>query len=496
MSIIARFFGLQQPTDKALWLVRTMVLLMPTMAATFMISTTFWMIFIATSLGGGDLMAGLPLIGVLVIIQLVIRTVLDYPSGALGDYIGQRYVIATALTCYAIGFWLTSTVDTGTPYIVFVAIYVVLGVGQSQESGAWAAWFDNNYRVAMPHDKDRKMYGVMQGRSGMIFQIVSTLVLLPGAWLAVAYTERWVFRFQGILCLFLALIVLRVIRDFPEAQALRKKQNASSGGYSRVLVDGLKFVGSSRFVFFIFMGETVLFATGILWWEIILFPFYFTYLLSYIGISGFRTLVFIPNVASQERSGIWSRRFDPVKWIPRLRLLQFCGFVFYVLLSATTFIFKPPAPEEAHMIMVFIPLTSIALFEVPAESVIPLTLIFMIFLLGDFLGAFADVLTQRVLIDVIPNRIRNSLYSLRPALAILCAVPLIWFFSVFLPAYGFGLTFALVAIVALVGSALIKVGFSYPIPKAKDIEVTIEKVRTEDNLQMSADDAGRDAETT
>lgn len=488
MGRFARFFGLQEPTDKAIRLVRTMVLLMPTMAATFMISTTFWMIFIATSLGGGDLMAGLPIVGSLVIIQLIVRTVLDYPSGALGDYIGQRYIIAMALSCYAIGFWLTSTVTAETPYFLFVVIYIVMGVGQSQESGAWGAWFDNNYRVAMPHDKDRKMYGVMQGRSGMIFQVVSTLVLLPGAWLAVMYSERWVFRFQAIMSVVLALVVLRVIKDFPEAVELRKRQNALSGGYSRVLIDGFKFVGSSRFVFFTIMGETILFATGEVWWDIILFPFYFTYLLSYVGISGFRTLVFIPNVAAQERSGIWSRGFNPVKWIPRLRLLQFGGFAFYLLLSATTFIFKAPTLEEAHMISVLIPLTSIKLFEVPAESVIPLTIIFIVFMITDFLGAFADILTQRVFIDVIPNRIRNSLYSLRPTLVVLCALPFIWLFSVFLPAYGFGPTFALMSIIALAGTALIRVGYSYPIPKAKDIEVKIEKASADDSLQLAADD--------
>jgi len=483
MGIFARLFGLQEPTDKAIRLVRSMVLLMPTMAATFMISTTFWMIFLATQIGGGDLMTGLPKVGVLVIIQLVLRTFLDYPSGALGDYIGQRFVIATSLACYAIAFWLASTIDVGTPYIYFVAIYVIMGIGQSQESGAWGAWFDNNYRVAMPHDKDRKMYGVMQGRTGMIFQLVSTLVLLPGAWLVALYTERWVFRFQAIMSLLLAIAVIRVVRDFPEAEALRKKQNAASGGYLRILRDGLKFLGSSRFVFFSIMGETILFATGVVWWEILLFPLYFIYILSYVGISGFRTLVFIPNVAAQERSGIWSRRFDPIKWVPRLRLLQFCGFFFYVLLSATTFAFKPPTLEEAHMITVFLPLTNVPLFEVPAESVVPLTLIFIIFTFGDFLGAFGDVLSQRVFIDVIPNRIRNSFYSLRPTLVILCAIPLIWFFSAFLPLYGFGPSFALISIVALSGAALVKVGFSYPVPKAKDIEITIEEMPATESPQ-------------
>jgi hypothetical protein len=57
------------------------------------------MIYIAESLGNGDYFAGLTLVGFLAIIQMAIQTALDYPTGALGDWIGQRYVIASALLC-------------------------------------------------------------------------------------------------------------------------------------------------------------------------------------------------------------------------------------------------------------------------------------------------------------------------------------------------------------------------------------------------------------
>jgi len=469
MSRFSDFFGLQQPTDKAVKLVRLMVLFMPTMAATYTISTTFWMIYIAESLGGGDYYAGLGLVGVLIVIQLVVQTVLDYPSGALGDHIGQRYIIGMALMAYAVAFWMTSIVDQSSPFLYFVIIYVLMGVGQSQESGAWGAWFDNNYRVAMPHDKDRKMYGMMQGRMGMIFQIVSTLVLLPGAWLAVLYSRVWVFRLQAAASVVLAVVVFKIVRDFPEAEAIRKKQNAESGGYVRVLKDGVRFLVSSRFVAFSIFGETILWATGTLWWQLLLFPLYFTYLVTDVAVSGYRTLVFIPNVASQERSGIWSRRFDPIKWVPRLRLMQFCGVVFYLALAFTTFYFAG-ASEEAERVALYLPFTSVPLFEVPVQSIIPLVLIFIIFTIGDFLGAFADVLSQRVMIDVIPNRIRNSLYSLRPTLAVIFAMFLIPFFSTFLPAYGFGPTFALVTLVALAGTILVKIGYSNPVPRSYDIQ--------------------------
>jgi MFS family permease len=160
-SRFARVFGIAEPTEKVVRLVKILSILLPAFAASFQISTTFWMIYIAESLGNGDYYAGLTLVGFLVVIQMAIQTALDYPTGALGDWIGQRYVIASALLCYAVAFGLTSLIvkDTPAPFWIYVTIYVLFGLGSSQESGAFNAWFDNNYRVAMPHDKDRKQYG-------------------------------------------------------------------------------------------------------------------------------------------------------------------------------------------------------------------------------------------------------------------------------------------------------------------------------------------------
>ena len=197
-STFARVFGLEEPTANAIRLVKILVVMLPSFAMSFQISTTFWMIHIAESLGDGDYIAGLTMVGVLVVIQLLIQTLLDYPTGAIGDWIGQRYVIASALICYAIAFYITSLVDENSPFFMFVIIYILMGLGASQESGAFNAWFDNNYRVAMPHDKDRKMYGVFWGRMGMVWQVASTAVLLPGSWLALIYRRQGVFLLQAI----------------------------------------------------------------------------------------------------------------------------------------------------------------------------------------------------------------------------------------------------------------------------------------------------------
>jgi hypothetical protein len=57
----------------------------------------------------------------------------------------------------------------------------------------------------------------------------------------------------------------------------------------------------------------------------------------------------------------------------------------------------------------------------------------------------------------------------------LFAMPLLIFFGWLLPLYKFPLTFALCSLIALLGALLIKKGFSYPIPKAKDLPTDYEE---------------------
>ncbi len=344
-----------------------------------------------------------------------------------------------------------------------------MGLSLSQESGAWEAWIDNNYRIAMPHDQNRKMYGVMLGRMGMFFQIVSTLIFLPGAWLALLYGRTWVFAIQAIASVILAIIIIATMKDFPEAEAIRKEQHTQLGGYFQILKDGVKFLGSHPFITFFIIGDVIIFATGTLWWHLLLFPLYFSYLITDVAVAAYRTINFVPLVVAQERGGIWSKRFDPKTWIPRFKLLQGIGFVFYIFIALNLIIFHAPA-GTVEIVALYFPFTTIPIIVMPVTSVIPMIILLVIFALTDFFTAFANILTQRVMINVIPNRIRNSMYSLKPTLAILVAMPLIWFFGGFVPLYGLAATFILVAMVALLGSLLIYKGFSYQIPKADDLE--------------------------
>ncbi|KXH71399.1 MAG: hypothetical protein AM326_11825 [Candidatus Thorarchaeota archaeon SMTZ-45] len=491
-SRYARIFGIAEPTENVVRFIKIISVLLPAFAASFQISTTFWMIYIAESLGNGDYIAGLTFVGFLVVIQMAIQTALDYPTGALGDWIGQRYVISSALLCYAIAFGLSSLIvkNTPAPIWIYIAIYALFGLGSSQESGAFSAWFDNNYRVAMPHDKDRKQYGVFQGRLGMIWQVSGTLVLLPGSWLAYLYGETWVFSLQAIFAVFLAIAVFRLVRDLPGVRDEREERPAL-GEYMSLLKDGFRFLWSSRFVTFIMLGGVVMWSIGPVWWNLLLFPLYFSFLVTQVAVSAFRTLVFLPQAIANERSGVLAKRFEPKKWIPRFRILQFMGVIFYLALAVIVYLFPGiPAgtdPATIEFYKVLIPFTTLSLIEIPVQTVIPVILLFILFVGLNMFGAIADILTQRVMLDVIPNRIRNSMYSLQPTLVMLISMPLIAFFGWFVPfTGGFLLTFLICAFISLLSVVMIRAAFNNPIPKADEVvPASKEEQKTVQELEVT-----------
>ena len=57
MSILARLFGLKDATNEGLRIAKILAILLPVFAGVFQLSTTFYVIFIATALGGGDYIA-------------------------------------------------------------------------------------------------------------------------------------------------------------------------------------------------------------------------------------------------------------------------------------------------------------------------------------------------------------------------------------------------------------------------------------------------------
>ncbi|MDF1537859.1 MAG: hypothetical protein P1Q69_03045 [Candidatus Thorarchaeota archaeon] len=134
MEVSKRFFGLSDANDDILRLAQIMTILMPIFSLTLMISSTFFMIFVAEAVGGGDYIQGLGIVGGLVVLQMAVSTLLDYPTGALADLLGQRFILASAFLTYGIAFFIVSLVTSSTSLMLLVAIYALQGFAQSQQS--------------------------------------------------------------------------------------------------------------------------------------------------------------------------------------------------------------------------------------------------------------------------------------------------------------------------------------------------------------------------
>ncbi len=464
MSKTSTLFGLDENNRRIMRLARTLSIFLPVVSVAITLSSTFTVIFVAEALGAGDFISGMSLVGILLVVQMTVQIALDYPTGAIGDWIGQRYIICCAFLSFGIAFLLLSLVTTSTHFLLLVLIYVLIGLGSSQMSGSFQAWFDNNFRVAIgEEDHDRKQYGMFWGRIGMLFQIVATLTIVPGAVIATIMGRPFVFQLQAVLCLIIAISALFFIRDFKEVEDERPERPSMSE-YKNILVGGLSFLYNDKYVFHIVLGSCFIMSTITVWGNLILFPMYFSYLVTDIAVSSYRTILFIPGVVAQERSGIWSKRFDPRTWIPRFRALQLGGVLFFLAIAMIMFLFPPPSNVD-NMVHLIFPGTDFVIMSIPDESVIPVILMTIVFSSTSFFGGFAEILTQRILLDAIPNKIRNSMYSLTPTIGTILALPQIAFFGWALPALGFPLTLLMVSAIAAVGVMQLKKGLGLPVQR-------------------------------
>lgn len=459
---ITTYFGLRDAKPEVVRLATIYTSLSLFMQIAFVISTTFYLIFVAEALGNNNFIVGMTYVAVLVIVEMMIQTIFDYPTGVIGDWLGQRYILATAFLTYAVAFYLVSFVTTTSPFLLLVLIYALMGFAASQQSGAMGSWLDNNWRVSMPEDDERKEYGVFVGKIGMLFWLTNVIILVPGGILAAIFGRPWVFQLQAIMCAIISILSLRLVRNLPGTDELDQKKPTMEEYFS-LLKEGVQYLFSSSYVKYLLIGSMLVNSCIAVWANLILFPMYYSYLLTDVAVASFRTIVMIPLVFYAERSGVWARKYKPKKWIPRFRFLQSAGAVFFWIFAIIMVVFPVP-PPGSPMIDIYLPGTSILILRVPVDSLLPVGLMIVVFYVAAIFYQLAGVLTSRVFVDAIPNRVRNGVYSLFPTVVLLLSIPQIaffgWFISVSIP-----LTLVLIGIISTAGCLMIRKGLQYPHPK-------------------------------
>ncbi len=487
MGRITSYFGLENAKPEVVRLSKIYTSLSTLMQIAFVISTTFYLIFVAEALGNNDYLVGMTYVGILVIISMVVQTLFDYPTGVIGDWLGQRYIIATAFVTYAVAFYLVSLVTTASPFLLLVIIYALMGFAGSQQSGALGSWFDSNWKIAMVEDEGRKQYGVFLGKLGMIGWLTNTLILIPGGLLATIFGRPWVFQLQAILCIIIAFASLRLVKNLPETDELTQTR-PTMDEYFSLLREGLQYLFTSQYVKYLILGSMLVNSCIAVWANLILFPMYYSYLLTDVAVASFRTIVMIPLVFYAERSGVWAKKYEPKKWIPRFRLFQSAGAVFFWIFALIMILFPIP-PPTSPMIDYTLPGTDILILRVPIDSILPVALMILVFFVLGIFFQLAGVLTSRVFVDAIPNRVRNGVYSLFPTIVLLMSIPQIAFFGWLLSVAPISLTLVLCGIISTTGVLIIHKGLQFPHPSEIENNLSETQDVEDDMLDTQSEDS-------
>ena len=356
--------------------------------------------------------------GFLMAVTLLAQFLTDYPTGSLGDYIGQKSVISLSLFFFGLGYYIVSSTDG---YYMYLIAAIMFGIGLGQMSGAFESYLDNNYqKLAINVDEDKKIYGFMYQRVTNIGAVSMGFSFVIGGLISNHFSRNFVFLINALLLVISIPFILIFLNDSKENshEKITKKEN-----YFYYLKGGFQFLFSSKKIFFLLIGLAVLNASVGIWGLLILFPFYNLYTGTDAGVGILRSSIFLVGAMLAIYSAKLNRKLKN-SYLGIMQLL-FLGSLFIAVI--------------------------ILINLLPGNNTFNLTGIILVFLLMvlvvNFIGPLTLALTQRVLLVNVPSEKRNSIYSLIPTLAMILQVPL-------LPIVGqvieiSGLTFGLIIILAL-----------------------------------------------
>ncbi|MFW9998375.1 MAG: MFS transporter, partial [Candidatus Odinarchaeota archaeon] len=408
---LERFFeinDLSKPAKKLIW---KFFLLDSLNDGIFYLSSTFYVLYVLDTLGYFALAA-------LVAWAMIVQAFLDYPTGAVGDWIGQRWVLFLAYISFSISFGLLSISDT---FIQIFTVYTLFAFAQAQASGTLQSWFDNNYKVCA-EDPKREIYMAYVGKATMVYQYIMAVIFISGGFLADLLSRQTVFAMQALVCFLTAIILVVFVTDLPGI--IRPQRSIKK--YIGLLKEGVVTVYRTRELALLTIGFMITSAAATVWARILLMPFYFSYTLSDSGTSLLRFIIWITQSIWMGKAGVWSKTLEYKEWFPRFQVLQY--------------------------IILFVGVIAIVTI-LPASSMVSLFSLCIIIIFFFFFGlfkAFASLLWSRTLLDMVPSRNRNSIYSLFPTLAQISSAILIVFTGFVITA---SLTFSLfiLLLIALFG---------------------------------------------
>ncbi|MFQ5977828.1 MAG: MFS transporter [Candidatus Heimdallarchaeota archaeon] len=419
------------------------------------LTATFWVLFLLDELSFQE-------VGLLISIMMLVRMAFDYPTGALGDWIGHKYVFLTAYILYCLALLILLFASS---FEEFVLYGVIAGIAGSQESGSLESWLDNNYRqttVKTKFDEDRKIYGAFMGKMQIFYAIINASMFVVSGFIAAAFLRRSLFFVQ-----FWLLLGVLVLSSFLMTNLKGDAQQKSLSSYGDQLIGGLRFASSSWGLIFFFLGSCIIWAVINCWGSLMLFPYYESYAGSdeYVGI--LRSAIYLGAVGWQILAVKISKKIKtPHKGIFWCALAS-PGFFALAFLYYTWF---PPGGDGLVL-----------------TKYLGLIIAFQLY---GFWPALEGILRGRLMVDLIPDNYRNSVYSLIPTITVLLNIPLMILAGYILSTNGFTAGFYFVISGTLFGVLILGLGLYWLQKPQKSVMAPLESEDQPSSAIQGASSAG------
>jgi MFS family permease len=370
--------------------------------------------------------------GVLMATQFTLQSVLDYPTGALSDLIGQKKVLLVAYIfhCISVCFLIISTTFFG--YLIAI---VISSIGYSQESGALESWFDNSYtHYNKGKDADKAIFGQFQGKILVFESAIRGIAFVLGGIIATIYSRR----FLLLMHLIILIVTISLISKYVMQLDIVKKQDINLKNYLTQLKDGFDFIISNRAIFLTFIGLAITFgAVSAVWFNQVLFPYYESYSGEdqYTGL--LRSLVFTIGI-------IWTLLATRVsKRVSNTKIGLIIGNIganpLFFLLCYFYFIIIPP-------------------LEPPMFRLLPYIGVVLLFGMVGFWDSLTLIFFDRFKIQEVPSEIRNTIYSLFPTMTSIFSIIFSLIGGLVLETYSFEFGILLSILLSLIGSLVMGYG--------------------------------------
>ncbi|MCY3412597.1 MAG: MFS transporter [Candidatus Heimdallarchaeota archaeon] len=434
MSFYLKFTGINELPASSRAMMRNYGIIRASNSAVFNLTGTIFILYIIAKIGFGSA-------ALIMSIMMLTQLLIDYPSGTLGDYIGQRWVLTIAFLSAALGNYLMSV---SSSFGSFVIIALIFGFSNAQGSGALQSWLDNNYKNADDQDPERKNYGYTMQRLGTIDTFIVGISILLGGFLATLFTRAFVFSLQASLILIIILVLLSLMRDETPI-----KVDDSDRSYLAILKDGIKYSVSNRKLTYFILGQSFMNTAWIVWGTLMLFPLYFGYSGSDSIAGMLRSTIFFIGVGIQILMANVTKRLE-FKQLPKILLIHFAG----LFISVAVLLYFNPFRNQLDIM-----------------GIVALMLILTIFV--SCVAPLIGTLVQRITLDLVPSEYRNSIYSLTPTTSNILGFVLLPLLGTVVETAGF--ISALMLNLAIAGFGIVFIGLTVLNPSF-NIKILISRI--------------------